>query len=370
MRRSNDGALSVREVAGIVRRRVGIAGFGVVGKKRKECLDAHPQAEVVAVCDRVFDGEGTLPDGVRYYQDYRRLLTEQLDILIVCLTNDVAAEVTVAGLESGLHVFCEKPPGRSVAEILMVIEHERRNPHLKLMYGFNHRFHDSVQDALRILRRGDLGRVINMRGLYGKAKLITFNQPDWRTKRAIAGGGVLLDQGIHMVDLMRLFGGHFIDVHSFVSNSHWGYDVEDNAYALMRTADGVVAMLNSSATQWRHRFHLDINLEKGSLILGGILTGTKSYGAETLTVAQADPDNDRGDPREQTTQYNRDPSWSLEMTAFVDSVVNDTPVTSGTSEDALRTMQLVFKIYYADPEWRTTFGIPDPHAIPGSLIHE
>jgi len=340
--------------------KVGIAGFGVVGKRRKECVDRHPQLRVVAVCDQTFDDEGTLDENINYYQDYHHLLNEDLDILIVCLTNDIAAEVTIAGLESGLHVFCEKPPGRNVEDILQVIEHEKKHPTLKLMYGFNHRYHDSIQDALKILHTGELGSVINIRGMYGKAKLITFNQPDWRTKREIAGGGVLLDQGIHMVDLMRLFGGDFTEVHSFISNSHWGYDVEDNAYALMKTNDGVVGMLNSSATQWRHRFHLDINLERGSLILGGILSGTKSYGAETLTVVRADPDNDRGDPKEQITRYNRDPSWDEEITAFADSILNNKPILSGTSEDALRTMQLVFKIYYADTTWRSTYDIPNP----------
>jgi predicted dehydrogenase len=339
--------------------KVGIAGFGVVGKRRKDCVERHPNLRAVAVCDRTFEREDALADGVRYYRDYQRLLTEDLDILIVCLTNDIAAAVTIAGLESGLHVFCEKPPGRSVEDIVQVIACERRHPALKLMYGFNHRYHESVQDALKILRSGELGRVINIRGMYGKSKLITFNQPDWRTKRQIAGGGVLLDQGIHMVDLMRLFGGEFNEVHSFISNGQWRYDVEDNAYAIMRTAEGVVAMLNSSATQWRHRFHLDINLEQGSLILGGILSGTKSYGAETLTVVRADPDNDQGDPREQVTRYNRDPSWDGEIAAFIDSIRNDQPVQSGTSDEALRTMQLVFKIYYADSKWRALYDIPN-----------
>ncbi len=340
--------------------RIGIAGFGVVGKRRKQCVDLHPHMRVAAVCDRTFDGEGVLPDGVRHYREYRRLLTEELDALIVCMSNDIAAEVTVAGLEAGLHVFCEKPPGRNVEELLRVIEQERQHPGLKLMYGFNHRYHESVQDALKILHSGELGQVINMRGVYGKAKLITFNQTTWRTQRAIAGGGVLLDQGIHMVDLMRLFGGEFTEVHSFISNSHWRYDVEDNAYALMRTAEGVVAMLNSSATQWRHRFHLDINLARGSLVLGGIISGTKSYGAETLTVVRADPDNDQGNPSEQTTRYNRDPSWDEEIRAFADHIRNDKPVQGGSSEDALRTMKLIFKIYYADPTWSETYGIPDP----------
>ncbi len=342
--------------------KVGIAGFGVVGKRRKKCVDGRQDMRVVAVCDRTIAAEATLLDGVRCHRDYQSLLTEKLDVLIVCMTNDIAAEVTIAGLDAGLHVFCEKPPGRNVEEITRVIAHERRHPALKLMYGFNHRYHESVQEAMTILRSGQLGRIINMRGVYGKSKLVTFNQSDWRTRREIAGGGVLLDQGIHMVDLMRLFAGEFVDVHSFISNSRWGYDVEDNAYALMRTSDGIVGMLNSSATQWRHRFHLDINLERGSLVLGGILSGTKSYGAETLSVIQADPDNDGGDPHEQTTRYNRDPSWDSEIAAFAEYIRTDSPVQSGNSDDALRTMKLVYKIYYADAGWRVAHAISDPHA--------
>ena len=340
--------------------RVGIAGYGVVGKRRRKCVDQNPNINIKKKSDRVFGGSGILEDGVHYYQDYKSLLREQLDVLIICLTNALAAEVTIAGLENNLHVFCEKPPGRSVEDIFRVIRCEKNHTPLKLMYGFNHRYHESVQDSLKLIRSGKLGRIINLRGVYGKSKLITFNQTDWRTKREISGGGVLLDQGIHLVDLMRLFAGEFEDIYSFISNDFWGYNVEDNAYALMRTKDGIVGMLHSSATQWRHRFNLEINLEKGSIILGGILSSSKSYGAETLTVATAFPDTDNGDPMEQTTRYNRDPSWDDEIQYFAGSVLNDTPISSGSSEDALKTMKLVFKIYYADPYWHSTYQIPDP----------
>ena len=340
--------------------KVGIAGYGVVGKRRKKCVDRHLNLRLVAVCDRNFNDEGLLEEGVYYYQNYQSLLAQELDILIICLTNEIAPEVAIAGLRAGLHVFCEKPPGRNVEDIKRVIQFESQNPSLKLMYGFNHRYHESVQDALKLVQNGKLGKIINIRGLYGKAKLITFNQSDWRTKREIAGGGVLLDQGIHMVDLMRLFGGNFTEVHSFVSNSHWGYDVEDNAYALMKTKDGVVGVLNSSATQWRHRFNLDINLEYGSLILGGIISGTKSYGAETLTIVEADPDNDKGNPKEKITRYNRDPSWDEEIFVFVDAILNKKQIQSGSSEEALKTMQLVYKIYYSDIKWREKYDIQNP----------
>jgi predicted dehydrogenase len=156
---------------------------------------------------------------------------------------------------------------------------------------------------------------------------------------------------------MRLFAGEFTQVYSFVSNSYWGYDVEDNAYALMKTDKGVVGMLHSSATEWRHRFSLDINLEKGSINLGGILSSTKSYGAETMTLVWANPDEDNGDPREQMTRYNKDPSWSLEIAAFADAIRSGKPIQYGGSTDALQTMELVYKIYEFDSEWNDKYNL-------------
>jgi predicted dehydrogenase len=314
----------------------------------------------VAVCDRESANTPISVEELQFYTDYLELLTEDLDILFVCLPNDLAAEVTSAGLRAGLHVFCEKPPGRTLEDIASVMDVERQHPDQRLMYGFNHRYHESVEDALAMMKTGEVGDLISLRGIYGKSKLITFDQPDWRTKRQIAGGGVLLDQGIHMVDLMRLFAGEFTQVHSFISNSHWGYDVEDNAYALMRTEAGVVAMLNSSATQWRHRFSLELTFDKGSMVLGGILSSSKSYGSETLTVIRANPDRDNGDPREQTTLYNDDRSWEKEVAAFATAIAQKEPVVRNGSRDAFGTMALVSSIYYADDAWRATYQIPDP----------
>lgn len=344
--------------------RVGMAGYGAVGQLRRGVIDRRDDMQTVAVCDQRFTAAGTLPDGVRCHPDYHGLLGERLDVLFVCLPNYLAPEVTIAGLERNLHVFCEKPPGRDLDDVVRVIRCEREHPELKLMYGFNHRYHDSVQDALRIISSGELGRVINLRGVYGKSKMIRFDS-DWRTKRAMAGGGIFLDQGIHMVDMLRLFAGDFVEIHSIVSNAYWQHDVEDNVYALMRTADGVVAMLHSSATQWRHRFSLDITLERGMIILSGILSSTKSYGAETITIAYAG-ENDGGDPREQMTRYNDDHSWHDEIAAFVDAIREDRPVATGSSREALATMQLVYRVYCADAAWRARFDLDD--SIPAGIL--
>jgi predicted dehydrogenase len=338
--------------------RVGIAGYGTVGTRRRAHIDEHPNMRLVGVCDQRF-AQPECADGVRFVSDYRQLLREELDVLFVSLPNYLAPEVTVAGLQGGLHVFCEKPPGREPADVVLVREAEAANPGLKLMYGFNHRYHHSVREAKRIIESGELGEIIDLRGVYGKSKILNFGSDlQWRTKRELAGGGILLDQGIHMLDMMRLFGGDFTEINSFVHNSYWHHDVEDNAYALMRGESGIVAMLHSSATQWRHRFTLDITLTKGAIALAGILSGTKSYGAETITVVWMG-ENDLGDPREQTTRYNEDHSWREEIFDFAEAILEDKPVPSGSSLEALKTMELVYRVYLADPAWARQWGIED-----------
>jgi len=334
---------------------VGIAGYGVVGKRRRQFIDQHPRLKTIAVCDQYFKKAGVLDDGVRFYPHYKQLLGEDLDVLFVSLPNYIAAEVTVAGLECGMHVFCEKPPGRTISDIESVIDVEREHPEQVLKYGFNHRYHNSVRTAMRIIDEGTLGEIINLRGIYGKSKIIPFSG-GWRAERKYAGGGILLDQGIHMVDLMLLFCGEFVDVKSFVTNRYWNHDVEDNAYALMQDRQGRIAMLHSSATQWQHRFALDIALTEGYLSLRGILSGSKSYGSETLVIGRRD-EADTGTQREETITYLADNSWRDEINEFADAILNGGKVQHGTSADALASMKLVYSIYAADPKWKEAYNI-------------
>jgi predicted dehydrogenase len=141
--------------------RIGIAGYGIVGKKRHDVIKDIPKMDVVAVCDKKFNGKGEFEDGVSFYDNYKSLIfNESIDALIVCMTNDIAPEVTMAGLNAGLHVFCEKPPGRTVEDIENVIKIETKHPNLKLMYGFNHRHHYSVMEAFSVIQSGKMGQII------------------------------------------------------------------------------------------------------------------------------------------------------------------------------------------------------------------
>ena len=290
-------------------------------------------------------------DNINRFIKIDDLFDQDFDILFVCLVNNVAAETTIRGLKKGCHVFCEKPPGMNVNEIEQVIKVEKKFPNLKLKYGFNHRYHDSVEKAISIVKNKTLGEIVNLRGVYGKSMIIPFSG-GWRSQKELSGGGILLDQGIHMLDLMRLFSGEFKEVKSYISNSFWNHEVEDNAYALLKDYKGRISMINSSATQWHHKFTLEINLTEGYIILDGIVTGSKSYGNENIIIGKRDRFSEKGQLEFTQTQFLDDNSWEKEINSFIDSIINDKDILSGSSHDALECMKLVFGIYNADINWK------------------
>lgn len=332
--------------------RVGVVGFGKVGRLRAELIAQHPALELAAVADPAGAG-ADLPEGCEVFDRGEALLEKDLDAVFVCTPNAVTADLVVAALDAGRHVFCEKPPGRNLADVQKIVAAQRRHPRQKLKFGFNHRYHDAVQEALSVVRGGALGRLLWIRGVYGKAGGEGFEE-SWRSKREIAGGGILLDQGIHMLDLFRAFCGDFEEVKSFVGTSYWKIGVEDNAFALLRNKEGQVAMLHSSATQWKHMFSLEIFLSEGYLAVNGILSSTLSYGRETLVMARRGfPGEDQApaNPREEIMYFDQDHSWAREVAEFSDCVLCDRPVAVGTCEEALRAMELVYRIYMDDATW-------------------
>jgi len=326
--------------------RVAVVGMGRVGARRAACVKKHPDLQLCATCDIDPSRAEWWPD-TAFCTDYRELVRDDLDIVFVCTYNNAAPVVVVDALRHGKHVFCEKPPGRNVADIQRMIAAERANPRLKLKFGFNHRYHHSVMEAKRMVDGGQFGRILWLRGVYGKCGGIQFEN-QWRNDKNIAGGGILLDQGIHMLDLCRVFCGDFTEVKSLMTTSYWNTPLEDNAFIIMANKSGQVAQVHSSATQWKHRFSLEICLEDGYVNLNGILSSTRSYGEETLTFARKqfeDTSRAFGRPREETIYFDTDESWTLEIADFVEAIRTDRPIVSGNSEDSLRVMQLIEQIY-------------------------
>ena len=173
--------------------------------------------------------------------------------------------------------------------------------------------------------------------------------------KKICGGGILLDQGIHMLDLVRYFSGDYDEIFSFVDNNYWKHDVEDNAFVLMRNKKGQVASIHSTATQWQHRFRLEIILEEALMELSGILSGSKSYGSETLRIIERKNKKDIGSQEEKVLTFLKDNSWSEEINEFADCVYYDKQVKNGTIQEAVKAMKLIEKIYKSDKSWYQRF---------------
>ena len=261
-----------------------IIGFGVVGKRRMKFIKKNKFYDLISISDIRFK-KNFNKKKIYFFKNYKEILNDKrINAVFITLPNYLAAKVTKEFLNKKIHVFCEKPPGKNPDELKSVIKTEKKIKNIKLKYGFNHRYHDSIKLAKKYIDENHFGKIINIRSVYGKSKIITFEKKDWRAKRKFAGGGILLDQGIHLLDLLIYFVGNFKFFKSFISNNFWKYDVEDNAFALMKNKKGVIASIHSTATQWQHKFMMEIIFEKCLMILSGILSGTKSYGKESLII--------------------------------------------------------------------------------------
>ena len=226
-------------------------------------------------------------------------------------------------------------------------------PASTLKFGFNHRYHFGIMEAKKIVESGKYGDVLWVRGVYGKAEYSAYPTA-WRCDPTLAGGGILLDQGIHMLDLFRHFCGEFTEIKSMLRTPSPDDPLEDNAFALLRTAEGRIAMIHSSSTQWKHRFTLEIYLEDGYVIVDGQPSTSRSFRDEWLIESRKGLGFAVGNPPEQATFCNTDPSWELELAEFVDCIRTGQPVRNGTSTDALETMRLVLGIYEADEPSRSS----------------
>jgi predicted dehydrogenase len=316
-----------------------------MGEIRRQVIERHEtDLELVGVCEP----NAALHKKIRGYTvwtDVKDVYKARPDIVFVCTPNCFSPAICVESMSRGMHVFCEKPPGRNVADIELIRSGEKGR--VKLMFGFNHRFHPGVIKAKVLIDSGRFGRIINLRGLYGKSGGVNFKQ-SWRNDKKVSGGGILLDQGIHMLDLFRHFAGDFEDIKCFADNAFWNFAVEDNAYVLLRGATGVNAMLHSSATFWKHTFRIDITLEGGYITVEGLLSKTGSYGREQLTVAKRQFEDETaavGNPAEEITYFDRDLSWDLEVEEFLRCIREERPVTLSSSTDALKVMRLIEKAY-------------------------
>jgi predicted dehydrogenase len=323
--------------------KVGIIGYGKMGQIRYNSIVNRPDINIVAISEP--NKDIVVPTNLRVETAEEIIKRSDVDAIFICTPNSFNKTYTIQSLDENKNVFCEKPPAFTAKDVSEIIDHETKS-NKKLMYGFNHRHHDSIIHMKSLIDSGTFGKVLWMRGRYGKSVNKEFYD-NWRAKKAMSGGGIFIDQGIHMLDLFMHLTGEFDVVKSLVSNLYWKLDVEDNVFAIFEnTKSGVTASLHSTMTQWRHLFSLEVFLEKGHITLNGLVTPSGAYGSEELSIAE----NRTIAPaatlsKRELITYKVDNSWSSEADHFINAIKNDTAINIGNSFDALRLMRMIDKVY-------------------------
>lgn len=324
-----------------MKKKVGIIGFGRMGQIRFEVIKKLDIFEVVSIYDPYSTKKNKL--FVNSIDDLFN--NKNIEIIFICTPNYLNKKLTIESLKKEKHVFCEKPPGLNAKDIKNVIIAENKYKKT-LMYGFNHRHHDSIQKIKQIVDEKEFGRILWMRGRYGKSVETDFYK-NWRSKKEYSGGGILIDQGIHMLDIFLYLAGDFDKIQATVSNLYWDLDIEDNVFAVLQNSKNkIAASLHSTMTQWRNLFSLEVFFEKGYVVLNGLNTSSKSYGEEVLNIAK----NRSSAPtaiweEEENIHFKIDNSWEKEIIEFHKSIIKNTKPIIGNSFEALQLMKVIDKIY-------------------------
>jgi predicted dehydrogenase len=305
--------------------RVGVIGCGLIGRKRVEALDGDV---LVGAYDVVPDLARALADD-RACATLDELWAREPDVVVVAVTHDRLAALSIAALQHGAHVLVEKPAAVSVAQV-DAIEAAARAADRRVKVGFNHRFHPAIARAAEEARSGAHGDVLYVRGRYGHGGRLGM-EAEWRSDPARGGGGEIVDQGMHLLDLSHWLLGP-LPLHSaLLRTQFWDTPVDDNAALLLGVPDdrqAPWATLHVTWTEWKNLFSLEVCCRTAKLHVEGLV---KSYGSQRLTIYKMKPE--LGPPDVEVYDYpGDDVSWLEEWRHFRAAIADGTPVLGGLDD--------------------------------------
>jgi predicted dehydrogenase len=319
-----------------------IVGCGLIGQKR---LGTLPPDSLRYACDLDLERARKLADATANCEPTAHFETvlrdSAVDVIMVAAANMALAPITLQAVKSGKHVLVEKPGGISSAE-LTEIESAAATTGALVRIGYNHRFHPGFRKAYQLVAQEDLGEVLFIRGRYGHGGRVGYER-EWRMDPARSGGGELIDQGVHLIDLAASFLGEFLTVEGHVATYFWETAVDDNVFLSLRTAGGQTAWLQASCTEWKNLFSFEIYFKRAKLQIEGL---GGSYGPERLHYYKMLPE--MGPPETIIFEYPRaDTSWVMELNEFLEDIRLNRIPTPGLREGK-RVLEIVERIYQKD----------------------
>lgn len=319
--------------------RVGIIGCGFIGQKRAKLLG---NAQLIACADELPAKAQALAQSIpaceieTQWQDLVK--RSDIDLIIIATPHAALAEISLAAVMASKHLLVEKPAARRVAELQPVLLEAQKNKVL-VRVGFNHRYHRALRKAKALVDEGAVGELMFVRARYGHGGRLGYDR-EWRSIPELSGGGELIDQGVHLIDLARWFLGDFPEVEGYAHTYYWDMPVDDNGFMLLKTAQKQVAFLHASCTEWKNLFSFEVYGKLGKLEINGL---GGSYGTERLSYYKMLPE--MGPPETTLWEYPMsDDSWQVEFAEFLEDIRLNRQPAAGL-EDAIAALAIVEKVY-------------------------
>ena len=319
--------------------RIALIGCGLVGQKR---LINLPPGAVTIACDVNLERASKLASQSKGCEATdcveKAVCAANVDAVMIATVNASLAPTARQAVEAGKHVLLEKP-GAIREKELVELETLASQRGVLVRVGYNHRYHPAFLKAREIFDSGALGSIMFLRGRYGQGGRIGYER-EWRADPQLSGGGELIDQGVHLIDLAGIFLGEFTVVEGHVATYFWNMPVDDNAFLSLRNARGQTAWLQASCTEWKNLFSFEIYGRNGKLHIEGL---GGSYGVERLSHYKMLPE--MGPPQTIVYEYPRgDESWKIEMAEFFDDIrLKRTPVPG--LKEARAALRVVEELY-------------------------
>ena len=319
--------------------KIGIIGCGLIGYKRAKSLGSKGKLVACADVNINRTKKIILNKKIQVFTDWKKLLNiKEIDIVIIATPHNQLSKILLQAYKKKKHILVEKPGSKNLKEITKVIS-KVKNSKIKIRVAFNHRYHPSIIKSQEIIESGIIGKPMYLRGRYGHGGRLGYEK-EWRAKPSISGGGELIDQGSHLIDLSRLFLGEFDEVKGFINTYFYNMSVEDNAFLTLKTRSNKIAFLHASWTEWKNMFSFEIFGTLGKLDINGL---GGSYGEEQLTLYKMS--KKMGIPKQKKWKFrSQDVSWKNEINEFYKDIsYNRKP--NVNLIDAYQTLKIINKIY-------------------------
>jgi len=318
---------------------IGIIGCGLIGRKRANALGGRRLAACADLDRSLAAALAASASDCLATDDWREVVNhDDVAAVIIATPHHMLAEICAGAIDAGCHVLVEKPAARNADELrplLRLVEEKK----VLVRVGFNHRYHRAVQKMREIIDSGALGSLMFLRARYGHGGRVGYDR-EWRAQPLLSGGGELIDQGVHLIDLARWCLGDFVSIEGIAQTCYWDMPVDDNAFLMLRTAKEQTAFLHASCTEWKNTFSWELSGKNGKVQIDGL---GGSYGVERLTWYRMLPQ--MGPPETTAWEFPMaDNSWEVEMNEFFRDIENSRQPVPGLA-DALAVLDIVDKIY-------------------------